>query len=171
MHYGIRDQKWGVRRFQYEDGSYTPEGKERYSKTKGSKASQSSEEKHAEASKNLADKRAREKYANEQQKLRDLWKNTYGWKMQDDDDAYAAEQKMLRLGLMNTDPYHSALIYYNGQYLHGTAADIFKTLTELAKKGDDLKNVEVVSIYKKEKDATPDEDLLNDKAKRKGSIK
>lgn len=29
-HYGILGQKWGVRRFQYENGSYTPEGKERY---------------------------------------------------------------------------------------------------------------------------------------------
>lgn len=30
MHYGIHGQKWGVRRYQYDNGSYTPEGKERY---------------------------------------------------------------------------------------------------------------------------------------------
>ena len=29
-HYGIKGQKWGKRRFQYEDGSLTPAGKERY---------------------------------------------------------------------------------------------------------------------------------------------
>ena len=29
-HYGIKGQKKGVRRYQYEDGSLTPEGKERY---------------------------------------------------------------------------------------------------------------------------------------------
>lgn len=29
-HYGIKGQKWGARRFQNEDGSYTAEGKERY---------------------------------------------------------------------------------------------------------------------------------------------
>lgn len=29
-HYGILGQKWGVRRFQYEDGSLTPEGRKRY---------------------------------------------------------------------------------------------------------------------------------------------
>lgn len=29
-HYGIKGQKWGVRRFQNEDGSYTVAGKERY---------------------------------------------------------------------------------------------------------------------------------------------
>lgn len=29
-HYGIKGQKWGIRRYQYDNGSYTPEGKERY---------------------------------------------------------------------------------------------------------------------------------------------
>lgn len=32
MHHGIRGQKWGERRFQNQDGSLTPEGKERYRK-------------------------------------------------------------------------------------------------------------------------------------------
>lgn len=31
MHHGIKGQKWGVRRFQYSDGSRTPAGKLRYS--------------------------------------------------------------------------------------------------------------------------------------------
>ena len=35
MHYGILGQKWGVRRFQNPDGSYTEEGKERYAKAEG----------------------------------------------------------------------------------------------------------------------------------------
>ncbi len=30
VHHGIKGQKWGVRRFQNEDGSYTPAGAERY---------------------------------------------------------------------------------------------------------------------------------------------
>lgn len=29
-HWGIKDQKWGIRRFQNKDGSLTPEGKKRY---------------------------------------------------------------------------------------------------------------------------------------------
>ena len=29
-HYGVKGQKWGVRRYQYADGSYTPAGKKRY---------------------------------------------------------------------------------------------------------------------------------------------
>ena len=31
-HHGIKGQRWGVRRFQYEDGSLTPEGRARYLK-------------------------------------------------------------------------------------------------------------------------------------------
>ena len=34
-HHGIKGQKWGVRRFQNEDGTLTPEGKERYYKGDG----------------------------------------------------------------------------------------------------------------------------------------
>ena len=33
-HHGIKGQKWGVRRFQNKDGSYTPEGKQRYAQLK-----------------------------------------------------------------------------------------------------------------------------------------
>ena len=34
-HHGIRDQKWGIRRFQNADGTLTPAGKERYLKGGG----------------------------------------------------------------------------------------------------------------------------------------
>ena len=33
-HHGIKGQKWGVRRYQYADGTYTPAGKKRYSSSK-----------------------------------------------------------------------------------------------------------------------------------------
>lgn len=33
VHHGIKGQKWGVRRFQYDDGSRTPSGKQRYGNT------------------------------------------------------------------------------------------------------------------------------------------
>ena len=29
-HHGMKGQKWGLRRFQYEDGSLTSEGRQRY---------------------------------------------------------------------------------------------------------------------------------------------
>lgn len=32
-HHGIKGQKWGIRRFQYENGSYTEEGKKRYGRS------------------------------------------------------------------------------------------------------------------------------------------
>ena len=32
-HHGIKGQKWGVRRYQYADGTYTPAGKKRYDET------------------------------------------------------------------------------------------------------------------------------------------
>ena len=34
-HYGIKGQRWGIRRWQNEDGTLTPEGKERYTYTTG----------------------------------------------------------------------------------------------------------------------------------------
>ena len=30
MHYGIKGQKWGVRRYQNEDGTLTPAGRKKY---------------------------------------------------------------------------------------------------------------------------------------------
>ena len=35
QHYGIKGQKWGVRRYQNPDGTRTPQGKQRYSKSGG----------------------------------------------------------------------------------------------------------------------------------------
>lgn len=35
-HYGVKGQKWGVRRYQYSDGSLTPAGKRRYQSTEPS---------------------------------------------------------------------------------------------------------------------------------------
>lgn len=34
QHFEIKGQKWGLRRYQYENGSYTPEGVERYRPSK-----------------------------------------------------------------------------------------------------------------------------------------
>ena len=33
-HHGVKGQKWGVRRYQYADGSLTPSGKKRYQNSK-----------------------------------------------------------------------------------------------------------------------------------------
>ena len=34
-HHGVKGQKWGVRRFQNKNGTLTPSGKKRYSRTEG----------------------------------------------------------------------------------------------------------------------------------------
>ena len=59
MHYGILGQKWGIRRFQNEDRSLTPAGKERYGQVPGKE-------------KRKADKEAARK--KEEGKARDKWK-------------------------------------------------------------------------------------------------
>lgn len=39
IHYGVQGQKWGERRYQYQDGSYTPEGRIHYGIGEGRKRS------------------------------------------------------------------------------------------------------------------------------------
>jgi len=50
QHYGIEGQKWGVRRYQNPDGTYTAAGKQRYF---GSKNKKTPEEKQADAAKTI----------------------------------------------------------------------------------------------------------------------
>lgn len=47
-HFGIKGQKWGVRRFQNEDRTLTPAGKERYRNSDSDERKQSKEEKRAD---------------------------------------------------------------------------------------------------------------------------
>ena len=62
MHYGVKKQKWGVRRYQYEDKSLTPEGRIHYGV--GEPRKQSRTEKKAE--KNLRRSRAEREYLQRQ---------------------------------------------------------------------------------------------------------
>lgn len=41
IHYGVKGQKWGVRRYQYADGTLTPAGKKRYKVKDGASGTQS----------------------------------------------------------------------------------------------------------------------------------
>ena len=50
-HHGIKGQKWGVRRFQYEDGSLTPEGRERYRDGDGTRSTTQSNKPHSRTKK------------------------------------------------------------------------------------------------------------------------
>ena len=52
-HHGIKGQKWGVRRFQDEDGSLTPKGRQRYNET-ANKREETPEERKKRISRNVA---------------------------------------------------------------------------------------------------------------------
>ncbi len=93
-HFGIKGQKWGIRRFQNEDGSYTPEGKERYSRRS----------KDIEYAKKYAksqiekDKKSLEYWRSEVQKSKDMPATREGIKKRinisdDDYDDYLREYK------------------------------------------------------------------------------
>lgn len=60
-HWGIQNMKWGVRRFQNEDGSLTPEGRERYRKNK-------SNGKNNSTKKDISGKRTKENEPNKNTK-------------------------------------------------------------------------------------------------------
>lgn len=51
-HHGVKGQKWGVRRFQYKDGSLTPEGEKRYND--GSKSERKEAKKALKAANKVA---------------------------------------------------------------------------------------------------------------------
>ena len=53
-HFGIKGQKWGIRRFQNKNGSYTDEGKKRYGIDPQSDERQSSKKNRKEIVKNIA---------------------------------------------------------------------------------------------------------------------
>jgi len=63
-HSGIKGQKWGLRRFQYNDGSLTPEGRKRYLKG-GDKAVRKAEKQRAKREAILSDRKKLYKHRNE----------------------------------------------------------------------------------------------------------
>ena len=62
MHYGIRGQKWGIRRFQNEDRSLTAAGKERYGRGSKSSGRTGGISKKAKTGKKNKDPNARENW-------------------------------------------------------------------------------------------------------------
>lgn len=63
-HHGVKDQKKGVRRYQYEDGSLTPLGKIHYAKMRLAKAAEERKAKKTEE----RDRREREKTSKKERK-------------------------------------------------------------------------------------------------------
>lgn len=73
MHYGILGQKWGLRRFQNEDRSLTPAGKERYGRGNSEKSGKNGKTGNVKAKKK--DKKVKEEAQKKQEgKDRSEWK-------------------------------------------------------------------------------------------------
>lgn len=86
-HHGIKGQKWGVRRFQNKDGSYTPAGKKRRDKTDGSTTWDKENQLYAKyrAEKKAAGSRKEKKEAKKRYKsgVEDLYDKNYKLKGND----------------------------------------------------------------------------------------
>lgn len=86
-HHGIKGQKWGQRRFQYDNGDYTPEGKRRYGFGLGTKN-------RGAAYTNMKNKKAQYKIAKAETKAKKEYKNSDEYK-----ERKAKRDKMLKTGL------------------------------------------------------------------------
>jgi len=62
MHHGIKGQKWGIRRFQNEDGSLTPEGRERYNQYKNQGMSHEQAMKKVLSSKDYSEQKKKDNF-------------------------------------------------------------------------------------------------------------
>lgn len=74
-HHGIKGQKWGERKYQYKDGSLTPEGRKRYGVLGSTKAyikrRQKNVDKFYKESKNLGDDKTRDQMTKKERKIYD----------------------------------------------------------------------------------------------------
>ena len=172
MHYGIPGQVHGVRRYQYEDGSYTPEGLRRLHEKYKERAA-----KKAEASKNLAEKRARQNTVDLTSKLTSTLSESERRKQ-------AVIDKMFADGFlaeMDKNPEGYTLVRVGDKYLYGGDLEgisnwVINSLEEIS--GDLNKDFEAIGVYdngvyKYQKDGSfmPDTyyALLENKKKRKKS--
>lgn len=157
-HYGIKGQQWGKRNYQYEDGSLTPAGKDRYLKKikeiKAQKATPELAEKfRVAAKKQEARDKMKEKRLNEAKadaiydkitklpNAKEEYLNTPEYKVYD---------KMMRLGIGQGQNFASASVILNGEPFIGTQRDIIDFLFQAVENGDSLNDLQVIGIYKSE---------------------
>ena len=119
IHYGIKGQKWGVRRFQNKDGSLTPSGMMRYNKK----------------ARELTIKKGK-KYFSITRKDNEKWKNLFKEVDQEDYDLTYVATKDLKIA-----PYTKVGELYAKDCLNGlkqiTIQDTFKALNFLGYKNED----------------------------------
>ena len=127
-HSGIKGMKWGVRRFQNEDGSLTAAGKERYGSTdKKELKKQAKEEKREQIKKNVAEaSKSFEKWQTEKAKSNlasneadEMFKwiqNTYFERIQDANIAVDAYLKKQQKASELSDKAHNLKKEYRAAY-------------------------------------------------------
>ena len=74
-HHGIKGQRWGIRRYQNYDGSYTKKGLKRYQESETAYTNAKGKLKEAKASKNVDDiKAAKQEVKTARQQMNSDWK-------------------------------------------------------------------------------------------------
>lgn len=117
-HYGILGQKWGVRRFQYADGTLTPAGRKRYRVTEtGDLVRKTKEEQRADAKaarKEAADKkrqnRLEREHETEEKKKERIAKSRDPKKIYDNKDLFDYKELSDLYNIMNVERNIKGLI-------------------------------------------------------------
>lgn len=118
QHWGIKGQRWGVRRFQNEDGSLTAEGKKRYGKGNAEVKTETVEEKKARILKSRS--------------ARDLYKNADLFTNQELQDAY--NRLVLERNIKGLAPAEVS----KGEKFMDATINWGKKISDLAKVGTEL---------------------------------
>ncbi len=140
-HHGIKGQKWGVRRYQNEDGSLTDEGLKRYQKGMYDQLKElskiNSKTKNSSLSKRMSE---------------DIPESVLERHRKNYNDAYDAEeryQKSLTIGRKSVDKDYERFLNKHDNYLKGLQDDIKKTFGKYS----DKKLTEIKDSYKHKKSA------------------
>ena len=117
-HHGVLGQKWGVRRYQYEDGSLTPEGKKHYYNYDGTLNKHGQKElKKRQKEYSKLEKKHYTKYfnaaADEFNSTQADWNNKY---MEEHPELRKAAQIVSRNGLLTRDEMITYNDYENAAY-------------------------------------------------------
>jgi hypothetical protein len=96
-HHGIKGQKWGERKYQYKDGSLTPEGRKRYGVIGSTKAYVKQRQKNVDAfykeSKNLGDDKTRDQMSKKERAIFDKAEANYKRRQKQAGQQYRADLK------------------------------------------------------------------------------
>lgn len=167
-HYGVRGQKWGVRRYQNEDGTLTEEGRIHYGRANGIRYGGSEKESYI-------DKVRRKKYSvqidndtqtnTEKHTRKHLDKTLAAVNIAVDIRNLSASLPLAALGAVSGNPLVFALGAYgtvsSGSRLVNATSALFNERRYFKKREEESKLDKKTGLYKKTKELTDKEDLSN----------